>query len=81
MSRTSREVVANVLKHVKDFYANVFAKICRKTVARLSGDNSMTFVRVSRTCRRKSLENLQCENFTTLVRLSYNCRTTVARQS
>ena len=49
---------------------NFFSKIFRKTVARLSCDGRVTFVRVSRTCRRKILANLQCEIFATLVRMS-----------
>ena len=76
-----RELVAKFLNMFKTFYANFFAKILRKTVARLSCDGRATFVRVSRTCRREILANLHSEIFATLVRMSCECRTTVARQS
>ena len=72
VSRTGREV----FQHVEKFYANFFSKIFRKTVARLSCDGRVTFVRVSRTCRCEILANLQCEIFATPVRMSRECRTT-----
>ena len=81
VSRTSRELVANVLNMFKNWMRFFFPKIFRKTVARLSCDGRATFVRMSRTCRREILANIQCEIFATLVRMSCECRTTVARQS
>ena len=78
VSRTRRELVAMVLNMFKNFMRFFFfAKIFRKTVARLSCDGRPTFVRVSRTCRRKILANLQCKIFATLVRVSHDGRATV----
>ena len=77
MSRTSRELVANVLNMFKKLSGFFFSP---KYVVRLSCNSLTTFVLVSRTCCREILANSQCENLATLVQMSYNSRTTVFRK-
>ena len=60
----------NINMTILPLLLNFFAKICRKTL-----------VRVSEACCRELLANLQCENFATLVQLLYKCHATVLRKN